>query len=595
MSRRLRQLRLVPLARKSVAGIFAASGLALFGTALPLAGQTQTPCGPGLPPITTPGTTGHPHPQPMPAPPCQTVENGVVVVRTGDSLFPPSRPFLDPPGTNLLPTIYTNLYDSAGDEVPNTLPSTPSVPYNLHDGEPVVTGINPTSPEDDLRQVLASAARLLGGQGPRDPHDLGQLRRALRLGIDVLEGNPVPNRAYSGFPLLHYTGPLKLRKVVPILDATGKVVGGNVDVHQVWYGGRIESDANMVDPSAVAHVPWTISYTIDVLNRGEDDFSPWLGLVDVPADPAARPTTGVDQTYLHDHDGDPATPAAPSKPLAGMDQSFFPLQDGTRTSLRMKMPPGRYYNMVYTWGWRMHPPRIQVLENALKSVNGVALHDYEVQVFGEDPRASEEAKLAAIAKIGDLAPAKRMWKSLRTASAAAERGDWEGARRQLPEARAAFDDWRERTELPRGVEPDPDADITLFYVNNTIYGQLTAGTLTNWPAWQTRGATFKVTLLNGDYFDHGYMSVDFGGARGWENQFKSSVKFGGSGCWFTFGRTYYYLNLASPVIVPAASPQDPLTPTRQKVHIQLNFDPSRRLRVYQFDPLHHDVAIFSIH
>ncbi len=47
--------------------------------------------------------------------------------------------------------------------------------------------------------------------------------------------------------------------------------------------------------------------------------------------------------------------------------------------------------------------------------------------------------------------------------------------------------------------------------------------------------------------------------------------------------------------MPAASPKDPWTPIRQKVHIQMNFDPSRRLRVYQFDPLHHDVAIFSIH
>ncbi len=524
MRGRLRQLRRCALALTSVVGISAFSSAA----------WAETPCGPGQPPITNPGATGHPHPQPTPATPCQTVENGVVVVRTGDSLFPPSRPFVDPPGTNLLPTIYTNLFDSAGDEVPNTLPSTPTVPYNLHDGEPVVTSINPTSPEDDLRQVLATAARLLAGRP--DPDDAGELRRALRLGIDVLEGNPVANRVYSGFPLLHYTGPLKLKKVVPILDATGKVVGGNVDVHQVWYGGRIESDANMVDPSAVADVPWTISYTIDVLNRGEDDFSPWLGLVDVPADPAAWPTTGIDRTYRHDHDGDPATPAAPSKPLAGMDQSFFPMQDGTRTKLRMKMPPGRYYNMTYTWGWRMHPPRIQVLENALKSVGDTKLHEFEVQVFGENPRADEKAKQAAIAKIGDLAPAKRMWKALCAASEAAGRGDWEAARRQLPETREAFDDWRERTELPRGVEADPDSDITLLYINNTIYGQLTAGTLTNWPAWQTRGSTFKVTLLNGDYFEHGYMSVDFGGARGWENQFKSSVKFGGSGCWFTFGR-----------------------------------------------------------
>jgi hypothetical protein len=31
------------------------------------------------------------------------------------------------------------------------------------------------------------------------------------------------------------------------------------------------------------------------------------------------------------------------------------------------------------------------------------------------------------------------------------------------------------------------------------------------------------------------------------------------------------------------------------VHFKYNFEPSRRLRIYQFDPLHHDVAIFSIH
>jgi hypothetical protein len=31
------------------------------------------------------------------------------------------------------------------------------------------------------------------------------------------------------------------------------------------------------------------------------------------------------------------------------------------------------------------------------------------------------------------------------------------------------------------------------------------------------------------------------------------------------------------------------------VRIQFNYDPSRRLRFYQFDPVHHNVAIFSVH
>jgi hypothetical protein len=31
------------------------------------------------------------------------------------------------------------------------------------------------------------------------------------------------------------------------------------------------------------------------------------------------------------------------------------------------------------------------------------------------------------------------------------------------------------------------------------------------------------------------------------------------------------------------------------IDLTWNFDPSRRLRFYQFDPLHHDVAVFSMH
>ena len=38
-----------------------------------------------------------------------------------------------------------------------------------------------------------------------------------------------------------------------------------------------------------------------------------------------------------------------------------------------------------------------------------------------------------------------------------------------------------------------------------------------------------------------------------------------------------------------------VVPGVHRVMIEYNFDPSRRLRFYQFDPLHHDVAIYSIH
>ena len=125
------------------------------------------------------------------------------------------------------------------------------------------------------------------------------------------------------------------------------------------------------------------------------------------------------------------------------------------------------------------------------------------------------------------------------------------------------------------------------------------------PSKPLRGTTLKITLLNGDYFEHAYQNVDFGGARGWENQFQSSVQSGGSGCWFTFGRVHWWMNIPMTtddgksfmIMVPAATHAagSPDKPGRYKVEITYNYEPSRRLRFYQFDPVHHDVAIFSIH
>jgi cytochrome oxidase Cu insertion factor (SCO1/SenC/PrrC family) len=527
------------------------------------------------------GPYNHPHPQGMPPRSTVTTSGNTTTVSSGASLFAPSRPFLDPPGTNFLPTIYTDLYDAAGNLVPNTLPSTPSVPYNLLDGDPVVSPVNPISPRDDLATVWTAIEKYLADrQNPENPVNQPVLLHDVQRGIDILEGNPVRGRAYSGFPVLHYDGPDKVKKVQLVHDQNGQLAG-EVHVHQVWYDIHVESDTAFVDVSQVPKVPWTIVYTVDVLNRGEDDFSPFAMYSD--------PSTGK-----------------PAKPWAAMDQTFFPMLDGTRNVFRVKMAPGEYYHLVYTWGWRMHAPRAQVMEDAATMVNGVSLPQWESNVFGPSPRSSPEAKRKAIAQIGDRAPEKRMWNTLYQALDAARKDDLVKLKNLLDEGRSAFFDWIDRTKLPTGVEVDPSSDLTLFYANNTIYGEWRTGNLRIFPKWQARGTEVKVTLLNGDYFEHGYAVVDFGGARGWENQFKSSVKVGGSGCWFTFGRVYWYpvaapmpamgsMSAVPMISVPAADPQNPAHFGRHDVDLTFNFDPARRLRFYQFDPVHHDEAIFSVH
>jgi len=537
-----------------------------------------------------PGQYGHPHPQMRPEASTATTIGNTTYVMTGKSLFQQSDPFRYPPGTNFLPTIYTNMFDGFGKEMPNTLPSTPTVPYNLHDGNPVVSNIEPRSPTDDLREVLElgknlpkpgkpAAAQSRKRSKPPDQNQAasdGEIRKQIQRGLDILEGNPVPDRVYSGLPLLHYKGPEKCKRVTAIRDASGKVIGGNVNVHQVWYDIHIESDTAFLDVGEVKDVPWTITYTVDVLNRGHDDFSPFVMYFDDPA----------------------LTPPGMPLPHVGMDQSYFNMESGTRTIFKIKMAPGKYYNLTYTWGWRDHPPRVQVTENACKRMKNAkgenkTLVEWEEDVFGKNPSASEATKLAAIAMIGDLAPEKRMWSALQVARQAAGVRDYETVKAKLKEALKAYWDWRNRSMLPSGVIPDPDADVTLLYANNTIYGEIPRGGWVDFPKWTLRGTTVKITLLNGDYFEHGYQNVDFGGARGWENQFKSSVGIGGSGCWFTFGRAHWWMNIPGMVVVPPATPYD--SPGKHKVEITYNYEPSRRLRFYQFDPVHHDVAVYSVH
>jgi len=610
------------------------------------------------------GWMGHPCTQPRPGPSTQTnPEPGLTQVVTPEGHFPPVDPFANPPGSNFLMNVYKNLYDFNGDEMPNTLPSTPLNPYNLHDGPVLTQKINPASPEDDLDFIIDEIEQAVSGGSGLDPH-------FVELGIAILEGDKVTGdahgRAYSGFPMLHYNGPNKVKSVEPICeDQNGNVVdecgpndtvvGGNVDVNMIYFNQHIKSDTAFVDPSAVQEVPWTVTYHVNILNRGLEDFSPMVMNFD---------RVGPNRGPFH----------------ASMDQSYFPmLEEGTKYTVKIKQNKGKYFNLVYTWGWRIHPPRVQVMENALKTAgpDGDTLPEWEKKAFCEggktdpncDPVNNDGDRLYAISQIGDLSPAKRMWNTFR---AMQDGGiDDEQAATDL---RAAYLDWVDRTKLPAGVEADPDSTITLFYVNNTIYGSKQglqgAGSelgpasykgIANGAAhdWSIRPYNFRVTLLNGDHFPHGYMNVDFGGSRGWENQFQFTdpttlmdpngphtgpteiegrqfnisddgivltdeenifpINRGGteeflkpdprnqedrdngspqlgSGCFFTFGRNHAWPNAGGPwggIVVPPV--QGDGSPSQHIVEIEYNYEPSRRLRIYQFDPLHHDVAIYSLH
>jgi hypothetical protein len=450
---------------------------------------------------------------------------------------------------------------------------------------------------------LNEAGVLSGAQSAKSEE---AIRRAIQLGLDILEGNPVPNRAYSGFPLLHYRAGEQMK----VVDART----ANVEIHQVWYDTHIESDTAFLDVRPVKDIPWTITYTIDVLNRGRDDFAPFTMYTDDPA----------------------LSPGRAPRPHLALDQSFYNMASGTRTVFRIRMAPGKYFDQTDIRGWRIQPDRAQAIGNACKSVPFQPVRDsddcavlantlvsWERSVFFLDGKPD---KTYAIGKIGDYAPAKRMWRLLHDAGAAlrqkqyAKLTEWfrkvpDGAGRPGP-ARIALEDWRHRDRLPQelpaavreAIRADHASDLVLIYLNNTIYGQFTDGGI-DYAKWVTRGTRLKIALYNGDYFDHGYQNADFGGARGWENQFQSSVKAGGMGYFETYGRAYWWLNIPQdaaslqnnriPGVITVPAAQRLTTGGdqfgAQRVDIVFNYEPSRRLRLYQFDPVHHSAAIFAVH
>lgn len=567
------------------------------------------------------------------------------IITPENTLFPAFDTHNEPPGTNFLQNIYENYRLPDGTELINTLPSTPDGKYNLHDGPVTVKSIRRDSPQSDMLAQIEQIEK---------DYDKSEVRRielrgvAIQNALDILEGNPLSNqtlrdRSYSGkIAMLHYTGPLKRKVVIPIRDPkTRQVIGGNVDINLYYYEENIETDTSMIDPSLVLDVPWTMTYHVHILKNGIEDFSPFTMYFDNP-----------DQNAL--------LPNRAAQAGVAFDQSYFPmLKEGTRYTVKIKMAPGKHYSLSYVWGWRIHPPRVAVIENATKilPVNafGMArrttLWEMEQQVFGVNPRKNEAAKVAAINMIGDLAPAKRMWNILRElkATIGSKNFDKVAAKPLIEDLRASYLDWISRRHLPRGVAVDPNADLTMVYLNNTIYGQMprnVSGQGSNLGPeafkgvmqytlndWNTRGYTYKVKLLNGDNFPHMYVNVDFGGRRGWENHYQftdpttvideetgepliphnrggfeeflasdARVLFDnpglGSGCFFTFGRVHYWLNAGPPVgSFTLVMPQNPQTGDLGSldVSIKLNFEPSMRLRVYQFDPFHHEQAVFSLH
>lgn len=393
--------------------------------------------------------------------------------------------------------------DAAGNVIPNSDPSTPECEFNLMEdvGNGTIVSERPVdraSPFTDLEVNLeAIVDRAEDGTVARD-----RIQRV----IDILEGNPVEGKPYSGIPLLiHHAW--EETKTVP--------AGGNVHVTQIWFGQKILSDTYFLKFEDM-NEPFTVTWHVRVLEGGADDWT--------PVTMVGEPNSGM-----------------PPTPIAGFDSSFFPTDVGTEYTFRVHYPPPKYVPGFYTWGWRIHPPRVQF------TARWNPVFDSKTKPVGIEDLASES-------------PTKKVWSLMQQARASDDAGQVASL------AEEALEKWYpsmvERRDLPPGFEPDPDADFTLVYANNQIYGSGIRD-------FRSTGSA-TVHLVNADDFDHKYLMLKF-----FDRQEEFSSQDFGSFDWKPLGST----------VIPANSEKT----------IQIDLGTEQGFLLYQFDPWHHDQAIYSLH
>jgi len=362
-----------------------------------------------------------------------------------------------------------------------------------------------SSPNDDMKQALKDmfdAAR-------KDRS--GPMRSAAQELMDILLGN-TSGRIYDGFAMLNFNRGAYLPDQLPgeykmkVLRDTGLTETGlrgddvkiwEVDVNLLYYDGQIDSDTFLVRVPVEAGEFDTVRVHYRIYSLVREDFSPTVVMPDQ------------------------RLPGSVQFPFKAFDGVWVPFSPGEVVELTMALPPLGLQRGIYTWGWRVHPPRIQFLQTVFETVNA---HTQEVEL---DPQGQSYAYRnrteLTIDNIGDAAPEKKMYTVAQAVLAGASPASIEAwLSREDEGPRGTWDAWadlaKNQRQLPpeawdvlqaEGIEPGTFGPYRMVsaYVNNEMYGEGPDGaTIQGW----NQGDRFQVKLINLDGHTHYFRNVDFG-------------------------------------------------------------------------------------
>ncbi|MFQ5716091.1 MAG: hypothetical protein ACE5GQ_03210, partial [Nitrospinales bacterium] len=274
-----------------------------------------------------------------------------------------------------------------------------------------------------------------------------------------------------------------------------------VDVSMLFYDGQIDSDTFLVRVPAAAHKDDTFRVNYTIFSTEREEFAP--------------------TTVMLDHG------TSVSFPFKGLDSVWVPFSKGEIVTFTMSLPPLRMVRGIYTWGWRVHPPRIQFLQPIFEVPETDNKYGRMARSLVPGPQLEPQGLSFAYRNmkltldgIGDAAPEKKMYKVAKAAlSGASHRDVYRMLNEDGVSPRGTWDDWADLAKNQRQLPPEAmemaglsKGDFGPYrmvsaYVNNEMYGDGPAGP--GIPGWN-QGDTFTVKVINLDNHTHYFRNVDFG-------------------------------------------------------------------------------------
>src|SRR3954468_2307335 len=423
----------------------------------------------------------------------------------------------------LAPAAGARLNDIGGQPIANTgnpqaqLVGGPTVVQKL--GTPATPGDDnpaalaalgsPGDPETDLGAALDAMSAAAAA------NDRAKASSARNLALDILEGNAIGGKAYSGMPLLNWNSPAKVKSVP---------AGGNVVVREVRWDEHALSDTWLLsfdDPNQ----PYTITFRISELGTTFGSAltpAPLLsqngnvigGETQVLA-PLAPPMLSMGTTTTNRF-----------SPNGGNEFTRLAVQDVT-----VAMPPPGMTDAVIEPDLKPGSETTFTLQRTSADHLNAARADFGFS--STNPSAAEKA--AAINRLADVSPEKELWGDLQQLRPDAP-GFLDAAGLVASGDRSLVGAMRTRSSPAAGVAHDPAADVNVDFVNNETYLFRGNGPLPT----PGHGNNLRVATTNADGFTHhlvGMALTNSAGAPGsigwgqfsWQPVSSASVGSGASG------------------------------------------------------------------